>query len=143
MRLYGCGWREYLKVLWLCLLNCLLPGHPSLGFARPGLGTEANVSDCHRMSAPATTTTADTTATSPAPVLKIHVSLMELFTLFALGIFIGAAFCVARLMPGFFSLAAYCGLLSLFHALEYLTTAIYQPTRVGYECTSHPYKHML
>jgi len=80
------------------------------------------------------------TATNSAaaqPVVKIPVTTAELFTLFTLGIFIGAAFCIARLLPSFLPIAAYFGCMSLFHALEYLVTAAHQPKRVGFECKKY------
>lgn len=66
----------------------------------------------------------------------VSIKVLDLFILFGLGIFIGVALCIARLIPSMFPIAAYFGFLSLFHALEYLITALYQPGKVNYECTS-------
>ncbi len=71
-----------------------------------------------------------------SPELAPHtvtITLNEVYTIFVLGIFIGAAFFVTRLLPEFFSMATYFGLLALFHALEYLVTVTFQPTKVTFD----------
>jgi protein-S-isoprenylcysteine O-methyltransferase len=62
---------------------------------------------------------------------------LELMTIFVLGIFIGGAFCMALTRPDLSSLSGYLGFLSLFHALEYLITKTFQPTRASFDCTKH------
>lgn len=71
---------------------------------------------------------------------KISVSMVELLTLIGLAFITGASLTISRTVPGFFSLAAYTSLLATFHALEYLITAIYQPTRISFDGTN--YIHM-
>jgi len=68
---------------------------------------------------------------------KISVSLVELLTLIGLAFIAGASLAISRTVPEYFSLAAYTALLAAFHGLEYLITAIYQPTRISFDGTVH------
>lgn len=64
----------------------------------------------------------------------IRITVKELATLFGLGVFVGAGFCISRLVPRLMCMAMYMGLLSLFHATEFMVTAAYQPARATFEC---------
>lgn len=100
---------------------------PSSG--RLGVRAEAMTSD------PATRAQPE----SPSKTTSVRISnvhLVDIVTLFALGIFVGSGLCFARLATGYFSIATYLGLLSLFHAMEFLVTAAYQPSKVSFDCIS-------